>query len=336
MPEEVLSPVPAEAPAAFGDDTMSAFLSLYEEDSRTTTPRFRSKYPLRDLAFPTLNSGLVLIGGPENCGKSNDANGYYCGILDNTEDSRVIDFTLDDSRADRIRQLVAQRGQISMTDVQIAGALDPTKLPYQWREYAYKDIMYRYQNRLALIDGSGLKGKGGVIKHLVEYIGDVRSMYPTSPLWVNVDAFDDIQSGEQLESNESVSMISQALKRAAERFDCVICATKHLTKGSGRESGTDALRGYGSLKYDAKCILMCYNDVGENSDNAEICHYRDAPSKRVTLTPVFTVPIFVKQAGLSVVQTQMPEITLVIGEKGRVLEPNLGQYNRGSSPICAG
>jgi len=148
------------------------------------------------------------------------------------------------------------------------------------------------------------------------------------PLWVNIDAFDDIQSGEQLESNESVSMISQTLKRAAERFDCVICATKHLTKGSGRESGTDALRGYGSLKYDAKCILMCYNDVGENGEAAEICHYREAPSQRVVLTPVFSIPIFGKQAEFSVLQPQLSETTLAFGENLSVSNVNLRHENR--------
>lgn len=163
MPED--TPMSDKSTSAFGDDTMSAFAELQRTDSRATQPRFKSSYPLRDLAFPTLNNGLILIGGPENCGKSNDANGYYAGILDNTEGSIVIDFTLDDSRADRIRQLVAARAHLSMTHVQIAGALSPDQQAYQWRDWAYADLMHRYTGRLALIDGSGLAGKGGIIKH---------------------------------------------------------------------------------------------------------------------------------------------------------------------------
>lgn len=280
----------------FGEGTMQSVIDLFRSDSLRDRPRWTSGFPLLDESISTFTSGLGFFGSMENAGKTNFMQTYYLGILDNTPGAIVIDAVLDDSRDQRIRTIAANIARLSVQDISIPGLMPPEDPRHARRKWAYEQIIARYNKRLALIDNTCLSGKGGQLAHLLQYLGDVRNDNPEVPIWVNIDAFDDLQLPEANTENDFIAHASGALKTASVQHDLAILCSKHMNKGEGRGAKTDALRGAGRLKYDATVILMGHNDVGENGQSADIFFERD-DKPYGDKSPIFEVSVKKNKAG---------------------------------------
>lgn len=264
----------------FGDGTMRRVLALYEEDQRRLSRRWTTGMPLFDNATTTMRSALVCLAAEENMGKTNLALNLYQGILDYTPGSVVLDFVLDDSFGERVHCLAASKGKISIQDVVLPSLLDKGDERRARRTAAYKEIVLRYKQRLAIFDTDSLRDAQGVaqasrLDRIVSEIASYRERFPEAPLWVNIDALDDIEvSG--VDPEDKIAHISEVLKRATKRYDCVIFATKHKVKGQGgRSAGTDSLGGRARLKYNCQLILVAYSEVGDLGQASEIYFERD-------------------------------------------------------------
>jgi hypothetical protein len=280
----------------FGESTMKAVIDLYRSDSLRESPRWKSAFPELDRSISTFTSGVGFFGSVENAGKTNWLQTYYLGILDNTPGSIVVDCILDDSRDQRIRTIAANLARLSVQDISIPGMIPEGDPRHGQRKRAFEQIILNYDKRLALIDNTCLSGKGGQLAHLLQFLGDMRHDNPEAPIWVNVDAFDDLQVPGIDGENDFIAHASGALKTASVQHDLAIMCSKHMNKGEGRNAKTDALRGAGRLKYDASVILMGYNDVAENGQNAEIYFNRDDEAYGEK-APVFEVSVRKNKAG---------------------------------------
>lgn len=294
--ESTTESAPRAARFTFGESTMQSVIDLFRADSLRERPRWTSAFPLLDESISTFTSGIGFFGSMENAGKTNFLQTYYLGILDHTPGAIVIDCVLDDSRDQRVRTLAANIARMSVQDISIPGMMPAGDPRHAQRKWAYEQLITRYDKRLALIDNTCLSGKGGQLKHLVEYFADMRSDNPEAPIWVNVDAFDDLQVPEITGENDFIAHASGVLKTASVQHDLAIMCSKHMNKGEVRGAKTDALRGAGRLKYDATVILMGHNDVAENGPNADIYFNREDRAYGEK-SPIFEVSVKKNKAG---------------------------------------
>jgi len=285
----------AESVANFGRDTALAFTQAHNDGLKHPGQLWKCGHPLLDRTIRSLKSGMILMGGVENCGKSNFANVLAIGILDNTENSIVVDVILDDDRETRLHQLAAARGHLPMDLMTVPALIPKGDSRLEQRREAYASLSKEYQDRLEIIDSSSWGDKGAYLENLELYFRALRAEYPHKKIWVTLDAFDDVKTPSSVRREERVEHISAWIKTLCNELGAlspfVIFAIKHLNKNNrNRWTSGDAFGGSGHLLYDAKVSLLAYSEMGEMGNAASIYFHPD-PKDLTKKNPILEVYI---------------------------------------------
>lgn len=277
---------------SFGDTTVTTMARIYDADGKRSEASWHSGWEQFDSGVRSMRSGFGVIGGVENCGKSNFSNCLMLGILDNTKDSIAIDFILDDDTETRVHQLAAAKGMLPVDLISLPGLMAEDDPRRQQRTEAYESLINTYMGRLEIIDTSSWGGKGGHLNYIESYLTQVRERFPDKSIWVNFDAFDDAILPTTVRRDDRVDYIRERFSYLTTNLGATapfwIMAVKHFNKGNrGRGANNDAFKGSSGLMFSAKLALTAYSEMGELGNQAQI-YFRPNPNNG-DKNPIFEV-----------------------------------------------
>jgi replicative DNA helicase len=249
-----------------------------------------------DDAIYGFQTGLHMIGGESNVGKSTLLMNIIVNMVTDNEDVVVIDFSLDDSSYERQARFIACRKKIT---------INAAKRPWQHldtpgtveRQKAGVEEIRQLVERYHLYDSSKtttLEEIDEIIKQHAEVLHD--DFLETRRLVVTIDSFHDLttEAKEASDSNlRKYEYIVQKLSDMATKYDIPIICTAELRKinagfSAARRPTKDDIREAGKIGFKSKSILLCYNEVSLRGESALI--YFDRPD-RTYKCPVFEVHV---------------------------------------------
>lgn len=277
----------------FGRATSIGFVHAHNEPLKQEGQIWNTGMEILDSAIRSLKSGVILVGGVENCGKSNFTNSLEMGVLDNTNDVLAIDIILDDDQETRMHQLAAARGRLPMDLMTVPSLMEREDKRREERTKAYSTLSKDYRGRLEIVDSAFWNDQGARIENIVQYLRSLREAYPTKKIWVTLDAFDDVVLPKGIGREEKVQYVSETLKALCNELGnnapFVIVAIKQYNKQNrGRYTTGDSFGGSGRLIYDAKVALQLYTEMGELGNAAGIYFHPD-PKDLMKKEPILEV-----------------------------------------------
>lgn len=239
-------------------------------------------------------TGWILVGGDSNIGKTSFLSQLAWKTAEVNNDVYVLDFSLDDPMHDKIPRVVASANKVLINAVKNPNGYAHLPKMLQRREDGLnqlRDAIDRYRcldaNHSTDID----KIEDTIKETLVNLELEAQTKGTTTKrLVVFIDNFHDLSTSAkeaQGSDKQKYDYLAQRVSDLATKYDICIITTGEFKKLNGfRRPGLDDLRESVKIKYEAKAILLCYNEVGLKGESASIYYeiQGDAMKK-----PVFEV-----------------------------------------------
>lgn len=246
-------------------------------------------------AFEGLNTGVHLIAGQSNVGKSGMciqlaqqiAKANQITTPQKPKKAFVVYFSLDDSNNELLPRLVAIDQKIPINAVRF-----PKKYKDDLHFMERREI--GFTNLKALTDHIAMHdvNDGSDIEYIEEsadkYFMELQKVDEDYQIVLIIDNFHDITVRDikfGSDASGKYDHIADLLTKLATRLDCPIICTAEFRKLNGNRRPTlDDIRESTKIGYEAKAVLLCYNEVGLRGQQANIFWQDPAlPDKR----PVF-------------------------------------------------
>jgi len=232
------------------------------------------------------SSGLLLIAGQSNHGKSSVAISMAMELAEKNPNLWVLDFSLDDDLRDRISKYVAMLSGLSPEAVKMEyHYMNSIEIPEAKRQYeAALRIGYEHfakRNRLIVLDAqamnevlgkdAGRHNRVGIalpsIQNIMQIImtlhHHIKQQSEEAEILAIIDALNDlvVEGTHALGENERLSRIGSSIMAASQVWGVRFIATAHARKVTNwRKPSMDDVYGASALKYVAKAIAFVYND----------------------------------------------------------------------------
>lgn len=243
-----------------------------------------------DFALNGLQPGFHIIAAEANLGKSAFITQMAWQTAMNNPNVHVLDITLDDSMLEKVCRLAAHiSGQAINTVKGLAQVRNSNPAAYQSIINAF-DTIKTNAHHYQIMDNE----QGGTLEKLREVITGVRTELLAREipgrLAVFIDSFHDIIPDiETTNETTRFNYLAQAVAELANEFDIPIVCTAELRKLNGfRRPTLDDIRESVKIRYEAKSVLLCYNEVSVRDEQAQVYWY---PSDDIAKYPVFEVHV---------------------------------------------
>jgi replicative DNA helicase len=267
----------------------------------------RKKGRYLDFGFPVFNDatlgldhGVVLFAAPPNTGKSMILQNFYSQIIMNNPDAFVLDFSLDDSVADRINQQIARIAKLPINWIKIQTGLSQAAVDCaDMASIEWRDVI---RPQLEILDETYIDNTARNFSTIRQVVREVRQVHGDKKLIVAIDGFHNIQVDTcQGDEYAQAKHLSTEMKNLAETNKAIILASAHTPKKSMRRGlDQDSVKGAGNIGYDAKIICTLFSDVNTNRGRAEIYHDAILPhsgSNMPQRLPVIELDVAKNKAG---------------------------------------
>jgi replicative DNA helicase len=265
---------------------LDAIMAIIERGRKGLTTGFKRL----DAALHGLQPGLHIIAGEANMGKTAFASQLAWQIVKNNEYVHVIDITLDDTKFEKVCRLAAHISGLPINTVKQAG-VNWEKNPGVYKKVVEAiDTIKNSALKYEILDGAA----AGMISSLCEIVRqrkvDLGTLGEEWQLVVFVDSFHDVLPDVRINSeNGRYEYIAQALSDLANELDIPIVCTAELRKLNGqRRPQLDDIRESIKIRYEAKSIMLCYNDLGARGEQSNLYWY---PPNDFARYPVFEVHV---------------------------------------------
>lgn len=232
--------------------------------------------------------GFIIIGGDSNLGKTAFISQLAWGIVENNKNVYVMDLSLDDAMPDKLARVAACSGQLIINAV---------KTPLNYMEYPL--MLIRRKNAILKLRGHVDKYRAydstfsTFVEDIEKEIEEKLIMFDAQgidkQLVVCIDNFHDLNILSQpgLQDKAKFDFLAQWCSDMAIKHNIVIICSAELKKLNGnRRPMLDDLRESVKIKYEAKAILLVYNEVHYKGDSADVFYMKNgSPFKQ----PVFEV-----------------------------------------------
>lgn len=234
-----------------------------------------------------IKSGFYIVAGESNIGKTIFVSQLAWQIAENNDDVYVMDFSLDDPMPDKISRVVASGNKVLINSV---------KTPLSFTEYPL--MLARRMEGLNKLRANSNKYKiydatfGTDIETIEKEIQRVKINLEASnnadkQIAVFIDSFHDLTTSvhPNFQDKQKYDYLAQRCADIAIQYDIPLICSGELRKQNGNmRPMTDALRESVKIKYEAKAILLCHNDVHYKGEGAEVYFNRsDSPLKQPVL-----------------------------------------------------
>lgn len=251
-------------------------------------------------AFEGLNPGLILVAGQSNAGKS----GYMMQIAQQVayanqevipdkkpKKAFVLFFSLDDNFNQLSPRFIAIDQKIPINVVTAPKKFQDNRQWMERREVGLKrfDDLVEF---FALQDAN----EGTDLEYIQEtaerYAFELSKIDENYQLVIFIDNFHDVTVRDikfGSDTNGKYDHIADNLSKLATKLDCpVICSAEFRKLNGNRRPILDDIRESTKIVYEAKAILLVYNEVGLRGQQAQIFWKRsDSPDNQ----PIFEVKI---------------------------------------------
>ncbi|MFE4029316.1 DnaB-like helicase C-terminal domain-containing protein [Priestia sp. YIM B13551] len=257
-------------------------------------------YESLNKAFEGLNTGVHLVAGQSNIGKSSFmlqlawqvSQANQTPTKERPRKAFVLYFSLDDSNNELLPRLVAIDQRIPINVVRFPKKYQDNSTYMKKRAEGVIKLKQSvdFINMQDVNNGSDIE----YIQETMEaYHVELMKVDPSYQLVVFIDNFHDITIGdEKLRSKtggEKYDHIADLLTKIATKYDCPIVCTAEFRKLNGNRRPTvDDIRESVKILYEAKAVLLCYNEVSIRGQQATVHWMRaDNPNKQ----PVYEVHV---------------------------------------------
>ncbi|MGG1071229.1 DnaB-like helicase C-terminal domain-containing protein [Priestia megaterium] len=251
-------------------------------------------------AFEGLNTGVHLVAGQSNIGKSSFmlqlawqvAESNQVVTKERPRKAFVLYFSLDDNNNELLPRLVAIDQRIPINVVRYPKKYKDNATYMEKRAKGVQKLRENadYINMQDVNNGSDIEY---IEETMEKYHVELQKEDPTYQLVVFIDNFHDITIGDEKlrgkTGGEKYDHIADQLTKIATKYDCPIVCTAEFRKLNGnRRPGVDDIRESVKILYEAKAVMLCYNEVSIRGQQATVHWMRaDNPNKQ----PVYEVHI---------------------------------------------
>lgn len=237
-----------------------------------------------------IKPGFYIIAADSNVGKSILQQQLGRQIAERNENAMVLDFSLDDAVDDRLSRGIASYSKVIINSV---------KNPNKYSQYPnmllrrlhgltfFRNIVDRYIV-FDSEDGTDIEFiEEKIIKAKIN--ADMKNI--DKRIVVLIDGFHDltIKAHPNYQDNQKYEYLATAIANLAKQYNIPIICTAEIKKVNGAfRPMPDHIREASKIKYQAKCIIMCYSDVHYKGEGAEIFFNRsDKEEKQPVLEAHF-------------------------------------------------
>lgn len=230
-------------------------------------------------AFDGLQPGLILIAGAPNTGKSalclqlgwKIAQANKNQSPETPYKAYVLYFSLDDNTNELLPRLIAMDKQVEINIVKA-----PTKYSSETAKIARRDEgvsnLKKSLDMFKIIDSTKGTGIEYISSEVERHYNALKNENANYKLVVMIDNFHDITtSSKGTDDNTKFDFICDSLSGLCTKFDIPIICTAEFRKLNGaRRPIMDDIRSTTKIGYEAKAILLCYNEVGLKGSESSI------------------------------------------------------------------
>ena len=232
--------------------------------------------------------GFIILAGDSNLGKSAFITQLAWGIVENNSDVYVMDFSLDDAMPDKLARVAACSGKLIINAV---------KTPLNYMQYPLMLIRRRnailnlraHVDQYRAYDSTFSTFIEDIEKEIEEKLVYFDAQGINKKLVVCIDNFHDlnIMSKPGLQDKNKFDELAQWCSDLAIKHNIVIVCSAELKKLNGnRRPILDDIREAVKIKYEAKAVLLVYNEVHYKGDGADVFFMKQGnPFKQ----PIFEV-----------------------------------------------
>jgi replicative DNA helicase len=239
-------------------------------------------------------TGWIIVAGDSNIGKTSFLSQLAWQTAHVNNDVFCLDFSLDDPMHDKIPRVVASANKVIINAVKNPQGYTHLPQMLQRREQGM-DMLFQSTDRYRCYDANhstDIDVIEDTIKKTLVALELEAKQNNTKPkrLVVFIDNFHDLETTakEAMGSDkQKYDYLAKRVSDMATKFDICIVTTGEFKKLNGfRRPGLDDLRESVKIKYEAKAILLCYNEVGLKGEAASIYFERQNQAAKC---PVFEV-----------------------------------------------
>ena len=232
--------------------------------------------------------GFIILAGDSNLGKSAFITQLAWGIVENNDDVYVMDFSLDDAMPDKLARVAACSGKLIINAV---------KTPLNYIDYPI--MLARRKNAILKIRENVDKYRAydstfstfveDIEKEIEEKLIYFDANGIDKKIVVCIDNFHDlnIASKPGLQDKSKFDELAQWCSDLAIKHNIVVICSAELKKLNGnRRAILDDIREAVKIKYEAKAVLLVYNEVHYKGEAADVFYMKQGnPLKQ----PIFEV-----------------------------------------------
>jgi len=249
-------------------------------------------------AFEGLNAGVHLIGGQSNIGKSavcmqlawQIAQANQNPTPQRPQKAFVLYFSLDDAITELLPRFVAIDQKIPINAVRFpAKHKDDVRL-MELAERGWNNIEENLLN-ISMLDvnaGSSIE----FIEETIDKYATMLQMVDTAyQIVVVIDNFHDVTVDAKgyTEGNVKYDHIADKLSRICAKYDCPMLCTAEFRKLNGnRRPVLDDIKESGKIVYEAKAVLLSYNEVSYRNQQANVFWTDDDTQQKM---PVYEMQV---------------------------------------------
>lgn len=265
------------------DDLMSLEEEVWSPNSEGLKTGFTS---IDDAFDGGISPGFILIGGDSNLGKTAVLSQLAYNISKMNDNVFVMDFSLDDPFQDKISRIVACDAKITMNAVKNPKHYSKSKNIMERRKGGIIKL-YNSTDRYKVYDATFTTDIEKIEEEIVKIKKENSKNGINKRIVVCIDNFHDLNSckKQNLQEKQKYDYLAQYCADLAIRHNIPLLCTAELRKQNGTmRPSIDGVRESSKIKYEAKAILLCYNEVHYKGEGANIYFERgDKETKQPVL-----------------------------------------------------
>ena len=232
--------------------------------------------------------GFIIMGGDSNLGKTAFMSQMAWNVATLNPNVYVMDFSLDDAMPDKLSRIAASSGRLIINAVKTPLNYVQYPLMLVRRKNALINIRNNV-NRYRAYDSSFSTYIEDIEKEIEEKLIYFDANGIDKKIVVFIDNFHDLNIANKpnLSDKEKYDTLAQWCADLAIKHDIpIICTAEFKKLNSSRRGQLDDLRESVKIKFEAKAVLLVYNEVHYKGQGADIFYMKNGnPFKQ----PIFEV-----------------------------------------------
>lgn len=254
-------------------------LNQFEVNSWSDSQKgFKTGMPKIDEAFDGgLKAGFIVIAADSNIGKTCVMSQMAWNVAELNEEAYVMDFSLDDPLQDKLSRVIGCSGKVLINAVKNPKGYTEYPLMLARRAQTLNKLRQRVDRYQAYdaTDGTDIEVIEEEIKRMAI---ELEAQGSNRRLVVFIDNLHDLTIASQpsLVGKEKYDVIAQWCADLAIQYNIPLVCTAEMKKINGdRRPILDDIREAVKIKYEAKAIILVYNEVHYKGEASEIFFHRE-------------------------------------------------------------